>query len=110
MVPPDEIGKITREFYGRQLRSPFLGDAEMTKIRSFSGALAAGVLGSLLWVGSAAGQLITIELQQNGGPIQTFTNGGAGEASTPQGGTTVGNFRVGVSAAGQNTGPNAGTL
>ena len=33
----------------------------MSKFRSFSSALAAGVVGSLLWVGSASAQLITVQ-------------------------------------------------
>ena len=50
----------------------------MTKFRSFSSALAAGVVGSLLWMGSASAQLITVQVQEDAGPIQIFTNGGAG--------------------------------
>ena len=50
----------------------------MTKFRSFSSALAAGVVGSLLWVGSASAQLITVTIQEGVGPVQIFTNGGAG--------------------------------
>src|SRR4051794_4887752 len=79
----------------------------MTKFRSFSSALAAGVVGSLLWVGSASAQLITVLVQEDAGPVQIFTNGGAGAATfnafTPS-------FQVAGFAAGVATGPNAGTL
>ena len=80
----------------------------MTKLRSFSSALAAGVVGSLLWVGSASAQLITVQVQEDAGPVQVFTNGGAGVATfntTTPSFSTVGGF-----AAGDATGPNAGTL
>src|SRR3954469_18854043 len=79
----------------------------MTKFRSFSSALAAGVVGSLLWVGSASGQLITVRIQEDAGPVQIFTNGGAGVATFN---TTTASFTVGGFAAGSATGPNAGTL
>ena len=38
----------------------------MTGIRSVSKAIAAGVLGSLLWVGSASAQLITVVVGRRG--------------------------------------------
>ena len=79
----------------------------MTKFRSFSSALAAGVVGSLLWVGSAAAQLITVQVQEGAGPVQVFTNGGAGLATFN---ATTASFQVAGFAAGIATGPNAGTL
>src|SRR4051794_17674209 len=79
----------------------------MTKFRSFSSALAAGVVGSLLWVGSAAAQLITVAIQEDAGPVQIFTNGGAGLATFN---TTTASFTVGGFAAGSSNGLTAGTL
>jgi len=77
----------------------------MTKLRSFSGALAAGVLGSLLWVGSASAQLITIEVQEGAGPI----NGNTGVGIVGFAGSTA-NYQLTVSSAGDAVGTNAGTL
>ena len=77
------------------------------KFRSFSSALAAGVVGSLLWVGSAAAQLITVQVQEGAGPVQVFTNGGAGLVNFS---ASTASFTVGGFAAGVATGPNAGTL
>ena len=79
----------------------------MTKFRSFSSALAAGVVGSLLWMGSASAQLITVQVQEDAGPIQIFTNGGAGPVVFN---TTTPSFTVGAAAVGSATGTNAGTL
>jgi hypothetical protein len=79
----------------------------MSKFRSFSSALAAGVVGSLLWMGSASAQLITVQVQEDAGPIQIFTNGGAGPVVFN---TTTPSFTVGGAAGGSATGTNAGTL
>jgi len=79
----------------------------MTKLRSFSSALAAGVVGSLLWVGSASAQLITVQIQQDAGPVQVFTNGGAGPVVFN---TTTPSFSVAGAANGTATGPTAGSL
>jgi len=77
----------------------------MTGIRSVSKAIAAGVLGSLLWVGSASAQVITVEIQEGAGP--TFTAVGAALLVT---GTTTANYRVAVTANGDAVGPTAGSL
>jgi hypothetical protein len=79
----------------------------MTKFRSFSSALAAGVVGSLLWMGSASAQLITVQVQEDAGPVQVFTNGGAGPVTFA---TTTPSFTVAAAAGGTATGPSAGTL
>jgi hypothetical protein len=80
----------------------------MTGIRSVSKAIAAGVLGSLLWVGSASAQLITVRVQEDAGAVQLFTNGGAGPVVFN---TTTPSFSVVAGAAnGTATGPAAGSL